>query len=62
MFRFKLAADVIFLPKGEKAVVVARAEHLGGAIKYLLQKPSGTAWANDDAVGVDLPSQGPKTK
>lgn len=49
-FRFELGDEVIFKHKGEKAVVAARAEHLGGVVKYLLQRDGGASWANDDAI------------
>lgn len=61
-FRFELGDEVIFKHKGEKATVVARAEHLGGVVKYLLQRDGGASWANDDAIDAASPEEAAQGK
>lgn len=55
-FRFENGDNVLFKTKNELGVVVARAEHLGGQIKYLVQRGAGvTTWINDELLDVPPP-------
>lgn len=49
-FRFELGDAVLFTAKNEPGTVAARAEHLGGQIKYLVQRAGGATWINDSAL------------
>ena len=49
-FRFELGDTVLFKTKSETGTVVARAEHLSNQIKYLVQRPGGATWINDEAL------------